>query len=226
MEKITDTTPIRFGLIGASGFGREVMPYVQSTLSSLFPQATTAITYVETNPEQEKVNGLPLISEKLFSATDSTEKYFNIAIANSKIREKIASRIVGCGAKPLSIKAPSAVDLGHNEIGMGAILCSFSHINPNARIGKFFHCNIYSYVAHDCDIGDFVTFAPNVHCNGNIHIGHHAYIGTGAVLRQGKPGQPLLIGEGALVGMGAVVTKNVPPYTTVVGNPAKPLEKK
>ena len=215
-----------FGLVGASGFGREVVPYVQPTLSRLFPRASANISYVETEPAAERVNNFPLISEKQFEAADIAEKYFNIAVANSIIREEIASRLIEYGAKPLSIAAPSSIDLGHNDIGAGAILCSFTHINPNTSIGKFFHCNIYSYVAHDCRIGDFVTFAPNVHCNGNIHIGDHAYIGTGAVLRQGTPERPLLIGEGAVVGMGAVVTKDVAPYITVVGNPAKPLVKK
>jgi acetyltransferase-like isoleucine patch superfamily enzyme len=70
-----------------------------------------------------------------------------------------------------------------------------------------------------------VTFAPNVHCNGNIIIEDHAYIGTGAILKQGKPGYPLIIGTGAIVGMGAVVTKDVPPHTTVVGNPARQLQR-
>jgi acetyltransferase-like isoleucine patch superfamily enzyme len=75
-------------------------------------------------------------------------------------------------------------------------------------------------------IGDYVTFAPRVHCNGNVHIEDHAYIGTGAILRQGTPDKPLIIGRGAVVGMGAVVTKDVAPNTVVVGNPAKILERK
>lgn len=56
-------------------------------------------------------------------------------------------------------------------------------------------------------------------------IGDGAYIGTGAVIKQGTPDRPLRIGAGAVVGMGAVVTRDVAPGMTVVGNPARPLEK-
>ena len=42
-------------------------------------------------------------------------------------------------------------------------------------------------------------------------------------IRHGSPDRPIVIGEGAVVGMGSVVTKSVAPYTTVFGNPAKPL---
>ena len=106
-----------------------------------------------------------------------------------------------------------------------AILSPFVTLTSNIRIGRNFHANIYSYVAHDCVIGDFVTFAPGVMCNGNIVIEDHAYIGTGAVIKQGVPDKPLVIGRGAVVGMGAVVTKSVPAGEVVVGNPAKPLQK-
>ena len=99
----------------------------------------------------------------------------------------------------------------------------FTIVSPNASIGRYFHCNYHSYVAHDCVIGDFVTFAPAVRCNGGVVIEDHAYIGTGAVIKQATPGRPVVIGRGAIVGMGAVVTKSVPAGVTVVGNPARPL---
>jgi acetyltransferase-like isoleucine patch superfamily enzyme len=49
-------------------------------------------------------------------------------------------------------------------------------------------------------------------------IGRGASIGSGATILPG-----VNIGEGAMVGAGAVVTKDVPPYTVVVGNPARVL---
>ena len=112
------------------------------------------------------------------------------------------------------------------QIAAGAALSPFVTVASNIKIGKCFHANLYSYVEHDCIIGDFVTFAPGVKCNGNIHIEDHAYIGAGAMIKQGMPGQPLVIGRGAIVGMGAVVTRSVPAGAVVVGNPARIVEQK
>ena len=119
------------------------------------------------------------------------------------------------------VRAASVVQMDDVQLGEGAVLSPFVTLTSNIRIGKHFHANLYSYVEHDCVIGDFVTFAPGVKCNGNVVIEDHAYIGAGTVIKQGKPGQPLVIGRGAVVGMGAVVTKSVQPGLTVVGNPAR-----
>ncbi|MCW5329468.1 DapH/DapD/GlmU-related protein, partial [Pseudomonas aeruginosa] len=70
---------------------------------------------------------------------------------------------------------------------------------------------------------DYVTFAPGVKCNGGVIIEDNVYVGAGAVIKQGTVKRPIIIGKNSVVGMGAVVTKSVPPDTTVLGNPAKPL---
>lgn len=208
------------GIYGASGFGREVMPLVRDQLKG----TKAEFVFVDDGDVADSLNGYSILSYQKFLERDVTDKRVVFAIANSAIREKLANKCAADGIRTLSVKADNAVILDEVEVGEGAILCHFTQLTSNIRIGKFFHANISSYVAHDCVIGDYVTFAPSVRCNGNIKIEDHAYIGTGAVIKQGTPEKPLVIGKGAVVGMGAVVTKDVPPGVTVIGNPARILE--
>lgn len=212
-----------FGVYGVSGFGREVMPLARQALSA--SQGGHELVFVDDSSPVNSVNGHRVLTFERFLASPAAERAICIAIADSSIRERLARNCRSHGVPFFSIQAPTAVVLDENVIGEGAIFCSFVNITSNARIGIHFHANIYSYVAHDCVIGDFVTFAPSVKCNGNVHIEDHAYIGTGAVLKQGKPNDPIVIGMGAIVGMGAVVTRSVPAGVTVVGNPARELMK-
>ena len=214
---------IYIGIYGASGFGKEVMPLVRQQYPTLLQ---AQFVFIDDGQAGSTLNGYPVLSYADFVSHSAQHKAVTIAIANSRVREKLVIRLDQDGIQHLAVQAANTVVLDEVEIGEGSLLCPFSCLTSNIKIGKFFHANIYSYVAHDCIIGDYVTFAPGVKCNGNIHIEDHAYIGTGAVIKQGTPDQPLVIGKGAIVGMGAVVTKSVPAGVTVVGNPARILEKK
>ncbi|MFM2390140.1 MAG: hypothetical protein RLZZ437_1695 [Pseudomonadota bacterium] len=212
------------GVYGCSGFGREVLPVLRQQVMQT--EAPTKIVFIDDNYRgSDSINGHRVISWNDFCKEPADDRYVSLAIANSTVRQKLAEECALANVKFLSVTASNAMLLDDVQIGEGAVVCPFVTITSNVKIGSHFHANIYSYVAHDCVIGDYVTFAPAVKCNGNIVVEDHAYIGTGAILRQGKPGDPLIIGRGAVVGMGAVVTKSIPPGTTVVGNPARPMEK-
>ncbi len=147
--------------------------------------------------------------------------------------------------EPPFIHPRSLVETEH--IGPGTRIWAFVHVLEGAVIGA--DCNIcdFTYIDEDVVIGDRVTIkgqvavidgmrieddvfiGPNAsftndpfprskrpfHCETMV-IGRGASIGAGAIFVPG-----VNVGEGAMVGAGAVVTKDVPPFTVVVGNPAR-----
>ena len=211
-----------FGVYGASGFGREVMPLL---VQQVCQTPEVKCVFIDDASEAPRVNGYECMTFAEFLSHPADKRAVTIAIANSEVRAQLSARCAAANIAIIDIQATNSVVMDKAQIAEGLILCPFATITSNVSIGRHFHANIYSYIAHDCVIGDFVTFAPRVSCNGNVRIEDHAYIGTGAILRQGAPGKPLVIGAGAVVGMGAVVTRDVAPGTTVVGNPARPLAK-
>ncbi len=206
-----------YGVYGASGFGREVMPLLRS---QVLQDKDTSCVFVDDSGARESVNGHECLTFEAFCAAPADERALTIAIGDSAIREQLLLKCQAACIAIIDVKAGNSIVMDDAKISEGLVLCAFTTITSNVSIGRQFHANMYSYVAHDCVIGDFVTFAPGAKVNGNVTIGDHAYLGSGAVIRQG-----LTIGQGATVGMGAVVTRDVPPGITVVGNPAKPLNK-
>ena len=209
-----------YGVYGASGCGRGIMPLLRQQVAG----ENAEFVFVDDMPMVDRINGHMIWSWERFRAEPAAERGVALAIARSDVREMLDERCAAAGVAVIDVRAPSVVVMDDVEIAPGAVLSPFVTLTSNIRIGRCFHGNLYSCVEHDCVIGDYVTFAPGVRCNGNIAIEDHAYIGAGAVIRQGRPGAPLRIGRGATVGMGAVVTRDVADGTTVVGNPARPLK--
>ena len=138
-----------------------------------------------------------------------------------------------------------------SEIGAGTKIWHFSHIMNNSVIGK--NCNIGQnvVVSPNVVLGDNnkiqnnVSIYTGVHCEDDVFLGPSmvftniinprsaiirkseykvtkvmkgASIGANATIICGNN-----IGSFAMVGAGAVVTKEVLPYSLVVGNPAKQI---
>jgi sugar O-acyltransferase (sialic acid O-acetyltransferase NeuD family) len=209
-----------FAIFGVGGCGRSVIPFAKILLGG--NNIEHELAFVDDNPSSLVINKYPVFKyDEWLLHTKGHERFINIAISDYRIRKMLVERCIKDGVKFFEVRAPSVVELDNVTLGEGALLSSHVILTSNIHIGKYFHANSFSYIEHDCVIGDYVTFAPGVKCNGNVIVGDYAYVGAGAIIKQGLGASPLIIGEGAIVGMGAVVTKNVAPYTTVVGNPAR-----
>lgn len=134
------------------------------------------------------------------------------------------------------------VNLYGCEIGDETKIGTFVEIQKGAKIGE--RCKISSHtficegviIESEVFVGHSVTFIndryPRATADGGqmkteadwecqtTTVRRGASIGSGATILGG-----VTIGEGAIVGAGSVVTKDVPPMTTVAGNPARILRK-
>ncbi len=116
---------------------------------------------------------------------------------------------------PRSIIAPSAV------LGEGAMVMPGAIINADSRLGDNVIINSGAIVEHDCRIGNHVHIATGARLGGGVTVLDGAHVGLGAAIKQG-----VQVGRNAIVGAGAVVIHDVPDDVTVVGVPARPLERK
>jgi len=74
----------------------------------------------------------------------------------------------------------------------------------------------YVHIAHDCRIGNQTIFANNASLAGHVTIGDYAILGGFTLVHQFCS-----IGSHALTAFGSGISKDVPPFVTVGGSPAR-----
>lgn len=85
------------------------------------------------------------------------------------------------------------------------------------RIGSDNLLMAYTHVAHDCQLGNHVILANAASLGGHVKVQDHAILGGFTIAHQFSH-----IGAHSFCAMGSVVTRDVPPFVTVGGHPAKP----
>lgn len=129
------------------------------------------------------------------------------------------------------------------SLGVHSIIEDFTVVNNavgNVHIGNETMIGIGSTVIGPVSIGNNVMLAQHVVLSGLNHgyedvslppskqpvsvkkitVEDNVWIGANAVITAG-----ITVGKHAVVGAGSIVTKDVPPYSIVVGNPAKIIKK-
>jgi len=118
-----------------------------------------------------------------------------------------------------------------------------TEIDANSKIGKYTYIGKYCYltkvtIGNYCSIANNISIGQGEHDISNIstssffyddayeqltqkecRIGNDVWIGVDSIILRG-----VSIGNGAVVGANSVVTKDVPPFSIVVGSPARVIK--
>ncbi len=108
----------------------------------------------------------------------------------------------------------------HDDVEIGASNCVDRGTLDNTIVGQGTKTDNNVHIAHNVKIGKNCAFAAGVTLSGSCIIEDDVYFGTSAVVRDW-----IKIGKKSFIGIGSVVVKDVPSNTTVMGVPAKPINK-
>ncbi|WP_405206740.1 NeuD/PglB/VioB family sugar acetyltransferase [Aquimarina sp. LLG6339-5] len=107
-------------------------------------------------------------------------------------------------------------------IGEAVYMLAGNIVMPHTTIGNYIMINMDSTIAHHVTLEDGVFMSSGVNIGALINVRENAYVGMGVTAMTGVKE----IGKETLIGAGTVIIKDVPEYTTVVGNPARVIKTK
>lgn len=202
-------------VLGAGGHSLEVLDVLQQ--SGL---AQNLYFYDDVNPESVLFRGYPVLKSEIeLKKIYPNEFDFCIGIGNPIGRKKLFDKFTSIGGNLVSIVSKSAV------IPQGLSVKNYDimplcYLGPETNIGFGTLLNSGSQIHHEVTIGQFAEISPRALLLGKVKIGDFCSLGGNCTILP-----KVVLGNNVIVGAGSVVTKNMPDNVTVLGVPAKIVDK-
>jgi len=200
-------------IVGAGGFGREVLGYIEddNPLFRVKGFLDSRGDALEGTPRSVGIVGDPLTYQPL------ADEVFMAAVGDPQMRFKYTATLRDVHHVDFAtVVHPRANVSRHANLRHGCIIAPQVGLSVDTHIGEFSCIQEYTVVGHDAHIGNWCQI--NSHCTiaGGARIGHFVTIHPNSVVTARA-----VIGDGAIVGPGSVVMGRIPAGITVLGNPAR-----
>ncbi len=202
----------RILIVGAGGFGREVL---QWAIDAWPDRANTITGFLAEDNASEKTSrcALPIVA-KPSDFRPGRGDYLVFGIGVPKTRIQVANALVEKGCRFLTVVHPTAIISPTASIAAGTIICPHAVVSDSASVGQFVVVNYFSSIAHDAYVGDFTVMSPYSAVAGNARVGHSVFFGIHSGVAPGVE-----IGEGSRISSHSWARASVPAGSLVHGNP-------
>ena len=199
-------------LIGASGFGREVLWVCRRA-------GLDAAGFCDDAADKQAgvFCGLPLLGTvEQAAARLGAGTRFHCAVGDNRARRTLAGRALALGWTPETVVDPTALVAPEAELGAGCYVGLYSVVSCGAQLGPGVIVNHHVTVGHDCRIDGFAQLCPGVRVSGGCTLGEGALMGSNTVLIPGRT-----MGAWSVLAVGADGLRDIPAGATVLRSRAE-----
>ena len=200
-------------IVGAGGFGREVLSYVEDdnplfVVKGFLDGRADALNATPRNVSivGDPLTYVPVPNDVFMAALGDPHQRFKYTATLRDVHYVDFATVVH----------PQANVSRYANLRRGCIIAPRVGISVDTHIGEFSCIQEYTVVGHDAQIGNWCQI--NSHCTiaGGARIGNFVTIHPNSVVTSRA-----VIGDGVTVAAGSVVMGKIPAGLTVLGNPAR-----
>lgn len=214
MHRELPSSVSRIIIVGAGGFGREVLHWARDA----WPDHSAKIAgFLSADADRLDGHdcGLPILGDP-----DSFQPQLGdgllLAIGIVEKRRQVAESLIAKGAAFLTLIHPSAIVVATARIGMGSIICPFAIVSDGARVGQLALLNYHSSLGHDASTGDYAVLSPYATLGGGASIGADVFMGM-----HSSVGPRNCVGAQSKVSANSCALSDAPPSSLIFGAPGR-----
>lgn len=200
----------RILIVGAGGFGREVLQWARDAWPA---HAAKIAGFLSADPSRRVP--LPILGDPSGFCPDPGDAFL-LAIGIPEVRRRVAEDLLARNATFLTLVHPTAIVAPSAAIGEASIVCPFAIVSDSVRLGRFTLMNYHSSLGHDASTGEFSVLSPYATLGGGASIAPDVFLGLHATVAPGGR-----VGMRSKVAANSVAFHNVPDDSLLLGSPGR-----